>query len=99
MDQRKRIKLTKASTEAGWASKFAPGDLEQALEGIAPESLGGFLSGREARDDAWYVPFGGLLLQTADFFAPVAEDPYRFGQITAAVVGEVVEGAGVRVTA
>ena len=30
-------------------------------------------------------PFGGgLLLQTADFFTPIVDDPYRFGQIAAA---------------
>jgi selenide, water dikinase len=39
----------------------------------------------ETRDDAGYVPFGGgLLLQTADFFTPVVDSPYRFGQIAAA---------------
>jgi selenide, water dikinase len=43
------------------------------------------VSGMETRDDAGYVPFGGgLLLQTADFFTPVVDDPYRFGQIAAA---------------
>ena len=39
----------------------------------------------ETRDDAGYVPFGGgLLLQSVDFFPPVVDDPYRFGQIAAA---------------
>ena len=39
----------------------------------------------ETRDDAGYVPFrGGLLLQTADFFTPIVDDPFRFGQIAAA---------------
>jgi selenide,water dikinase len=39
----------------------------------------------ETREDAGYVPFGGgLLLQTADFFTPIVDDPYRFGQIAAA---------------
>ena len=43
------------------------------------------MSGMETRDDAGYVPFGGgLLLQTADFFTPIVDDPYRFGQIAAA---------------
>ncbi len=43
------------------------------------------MSGIETRDDAGYVPFGGgLLLQSADFFTPVVDDPYRFGQIAAA---------------
>jgi selenide, water dikinase len=45
----------------------------------------GFVSGMDTRDDAGYVPFGGgLLLQTADFFTPIVDDPYRFGQMAAA---------------
>ncbi len=36
-------------------------------------------------DDAGWIEFGGgLLLQSVDFFAPVVDDPYRFGQIAAA---------------
>src|SRR4029450_10185696 len=32
-----------------------------------------------------FVPFGGgLLLQSVDFFPPIVDDPYRFGQIAAA---------------
>ncbi|MEW6637056.1 MAG: selenide, water dikinase SelD, partial [Actinomycetota bacterium] len=47
--------------------------------------MDGFVSGMETRDDAGFVPFGGgLLLQTADFFTPIVDDPYRFGQIAAA---------------
>jgi selenide,water dikinase len=43
------------------------------------------VSGMETRDDAGFIPFGGgLLLQTADFFTPIVDDPYRFGQIAAA---------------
>jgi selenide,water dikinase len=39
----------------------------------------------ETPDDAGFIPFGGgLLLQTADFFTPIVDDPYRFGQIAAA---------------
>lgn len=37
------------------------------------------------RDDAGFIPFGGgLLLQSADFFTPIVDEPYRFGQIAAA---------------
>ena len=44
-----------------------------------------FVSSMETRDDAGYVPFGGgLLLQSVDFFPPIVDDPYRFGQIAAA---------------
>jgi len=54
------------------------------LRGLAPESVDGFVSGLETRDDAGFIPFGGgLLLQTADFFTPIVDDPYRFGQIAA----------------
>jgi selenide,water dikinase len=39
----------------------------------------------ETRDDAGFIPFGGgLLLQSVDFFPPIVDDPYRFGQIAAA---------------
>ena len=43
------------------------------------------MSSMDTRDDAGYVPFGGgLLLQSVDFFPPIVDDPYRFGQIAAA---------------
>jgi selenide,water dikinase len=39
----------------------------------------------ETLDDAGFIPFGGgLLLQTTDFFTPIVDDPYRFGQIASA---------------
>jgi len=39
----------------------------------------------ETRDDAGFIQFGGgLLLQSVDFFPPIVDDPYRFGQIAAA---------------
>jgi len=44
-----------------------------------------FMSSMETRDDAGFIPFGGgLLLQSVDFFPPIVDDPYRFGQIAAA---------------
>ena len=44
-----------------------------------------FASSMETRDDAGFIPFGGgLLLQSVDFFPPIVDDPYRFGQIAAA---------------
>ena len=48
-------------------------------------SADSFVSSMETRDDAGYIPFGGgLLLQSVDFFPPIVDDPYRFGQIAAA---------------
>ena len=100
MDERMRIRPTKYSTEAGWASKFAPGYLERALERLAPQALGGFAGDMETRNDAGYGPVdGGLLLQAADFIAPVVDNAHRFGPFAAAGAGEVVDGDGIRVTA
>jgi selenide, water dikinase len=43
------------------------------------------MSGMETRDDAGFIPLGGgLLLQSVDFFTPIVDDPYRFGQIASA---------------
>ena len=55
----------------------------------------------ETRDDAGFIPFGGgLLLQTADFFTPIVDDPYRFGQIAAAnAFSDVYAMAGEPLTA
>jgi selenide, water dikinase len=45
----------------------------------------GFASSMDTRDDAGFIPFGGgLLLQSVDYFPPIVDDPYRFGQIAAA---------------
>jgi selenide, water dikinase len=50
-----------------------------------PVAADGFVSSMETRDDAGFIPFGGgLLLQSVDFFPPIVDDPYRFGQIAAA---------------
>ena len=99
MDPRKRIRLTQYSTKAGWASKFATGHLEQALDGLAPESLGGFVGGMETRGDAGYAPFGGPLVAAPEGRARYLVRLLHGDGVSAAVVGEVVDGAGGRVTA
>jgi selenide, water dikinase len=59
------------------------------------------VSGMETRDDAGYVPFGGgLLLQSVDFFTPIVDGPYRFGQIAAAnALSDIYAMGGVPLTA
>ncbi|MDP9425331.1 MAG: selenide, water dikinase SelD, partial [Actinomycetota bacterium] len=48
-----------------------------------------------------YVPFGGgLLLQSVDFFPPIVDDPYRFGQIAAAnALSDIYAMGGTPITA
>ena len=47
----------------------------------------GLLVGNESSDDAsvMQLPDGNLLIQTADFFTPIVDDPFLFGQIAAAI--------------
>jgi selenide,water dikinase len=55
----------------------------------------------DTRDDAGFVSFGGgLLLQSVDFFPPIVDDPYQFGQIAAAnALSDVYAMGGEPVTA
>ena len=78
-----RVKLTEHAQAAGCASKLAPRDLEHVLDALT--ASGGLRNEVARHDDAGWIEFGGgLLLQSVDFFAPVVDDPYRFGQIAAA---------------
>jgi len=65
---------------------LGPGDLTRALSALIPRSDPRLIVGRETLDDAGvYVLSDDLaLVQTVDFFAPIVDDPYRFGQIAAA---------------
>jgi len=85
MAQGTRVRLTQLTQKAGCASKFTPAYLERVLSGFGPADADGFASGIESHDDAGYITFGGgLLLQSVDFFTPIVDDPYRFGQVAAA---------------
>jgi len=47
-----------------------------------------------------YIPFGGsLLLQTADFFTPIVDDPYQFGQMAAYAFSDAYAMGGEPLTA
>ena len=59
----------------------------------------GFVSGIETRDDAGYVPFGGLLIAAPEERARDLVRLLHQDRIFAAVIGKVVDGAGVRVKA
>src|ERR687883_1944533 len=65
---------------------MGPGDLSRALAPLPSRHDPRLLVGRETFDDAGVVAVGGglALVQTVDFFAPIVDDPYVFGQIAAA---------------
>jgi selenide, water dikinase len=80
------IKLTSMAKAAGCAAKMAPGTLDAVLRRLPPQSDPNVLVGFSTNDDAGiYVLGEGLaLVQTVDFFTPVVDDPFTFGQIAAA---------------
>src|SRR3979490_817853 len=65
---------------------MGPGDLSRALAALPVISDPRLLVGRETFDDAGVFRLSDdlALVQTVDFFAPIVDDPYDFGQIAAA---------------
>jgi selenide, water dikinase len=65
---------------------MGPGDLSRALAALPLKSDPRLLVGRETFDDAgvFRVSDDLALVQTVDFFAPIVDDPFDFGQIAAA---------------
>ena len=65
---------------------MGPGDLSRVLAGLAPRHDPRLLIGRETFDDAGVFVLSDdvALVQTVDFFAPIVDDPYAFGQVAAA---------------
>ena len=79
------VKLTKLAKCAGCGAKVGAGVLAQLLDGIKVHSDPDLLVGFDKSDDAsvYKVSDDLALVQTVDFFPPIADDPYLFGQIAA----------------
>ena len=79
------VKLTKLSKCAGCGAKVGAGVLAQLLDGIRVHQDPNLLVGFDKSDDAsvYKVRDDLALVQTVDFFPPIADDPYLFGQIAA----------------
>ena len=80
------IKLTKLASCAGCGAKVGAGVLAQLLAGIRVHADPNLLVGFDKSDDAsvYKISDDLALVQTVDFFPPVADDPYTFGAIAAA---------------
>jgi len=65
---------------------LGPGDLQKALCGLDPPRHIDLLVGMDSFDDAavYRLRDDLAIIQTVDFFTPVVDDPYSFGQIAAA---------------
>lgn len=79
------IRLTKLAHCAGCGAKVGAGVLAQLLEGIRVHHDPNLLVGFDKSDDAsvYQISEELALVQTVDFFPPIADDPYLFGQIAA----------------
>lgn len=79
------IKLTKLAKCAGCGAKVGAGVLAKLLEDIQVHSDPNLLVGFDKSDDAsvYKITDDLALVQTVDFFPPIADDPYTFGAIAA----------------
>ena len=86
MIMKEKIQLTKLAPNCGCAAKVGPGTLAGVLGGLPKFCDPDLLVGTDTSDDAavYRVSDDLALIQTLDFFTPVADDPYDFGQIAAA---------------
>ena len=81
-----KIYLTKLAPNCGCAAKVGPGTLAGVLCKLPKFHDEHLLVGTETSDDAavYKISDDLAMIQTLDFFTPVADDPYDFGQIAAA---------------
>ncbi|MBP9665057.1 MAG: selenide, water dikinase SelD [Pyrinomonadaceae bacterium] len=66
-------------------AKLAPSDLAQVLSKLPKQSSENVIVGFDKSDDAgvFRLSHDTALVQTVDFFTPVADDPYVYGQVAA----------------
>ena len=79
------IKLTTLTKTSGCAAKIGPGVLDSVLKNLPKFEDSNLIVGFDKKDDAcvYKVSEDKALIQTVDFFPPMVDDPYIFGQIAA----------------
>ncbi len=80
-------KLTDYADCAGCASKLGPAELDQVMAGLPTTHTDDrVLVDYRTSDDAGVYRWSAdsALVQTVDFFTPIVDDPYVFGQVAAA---------------
>jgi selenide,water dikinase len=89
-------------TSAGCAAKIFPHILSETLKDIEWSTNENVLVGFEGKDDAgvYKISEDLALIHTTDFFTPVVDDPYLFGQIAAAnALSDVYAMGGIPINA
>lgn len=79
-------RLTQLTKASGWAGKIGPDILAQVLRHLPKTVDENLIVGLDTADDAAVYKINDdlAIIQTLDFFTPVVDDPYTFGQIAAA---------------
>lgn len=97
------IKLTSLSSKGGCGCKIGPADLSGVLRSLPqPAANPNLLAGLDTGDDAgvYKINDDTAMVQTTDFFTPIVDDPYSFGQIAAAnAISDVYAMGGKPITA
>lgn len=85
MADTKPFRLTESVKAGGCASKLSPALLDKVLGRLPRQHDPNVLVGFDHADDAgvYRISADQALVQTVDFFTPVVDDPYVFGQIAA----------------
>jgi len=85
MPETKPVRLTETVKAGGCASKLSPAMLDRVLAKLPRQTDPNVLVGFDHSDDAGVYQIGPdmALAQTVDFFTPMVDDPYTFGQIAA----------------
>ncbi len=80
------VKLTKLAKCAGCGAKVGAGTLVKMLEGFQTHYDPRLIVGYDKSDDAsvYVLDKDTALVQTTDFFPPIVDDPFLYGQIAAA---------------
>jgi len=80
------VKLTKLAQCAGCGAKVGAGTLVRMLEGFKTHHDPRLIVGYDKSDDAsvYVLDNQTAFVQTTDFFPPIVDDPYLYGQIAAA---------------
>ena len=80
------VKLTKMANCAGCGAKVGAGTLVKLLDGFKTHTDPRLIVGYDKSDDAsvYEINDDTALIQTTDFFPPIVDNPYLYGQIAAA---------------
>lgn len=81
-----QVRLSHMAPGGGCAAKIGPGTLQGILEGLPRFEDANLLVGIETNDDGavYRISDDLAMIQTLDFFPPMVDDPFLFGQIAAA---------------